>query len=237
MAGYSGEGMVHAWMNVKELAYMVSGKDVDWLPTHFTKMGKGKHRVAPIYVGKFEQSIPRLRASAHPLRPFILILPPRSYYTGLWTALLPFVVIESLSRSFTSVLLPSNAVPSAHLFKTLLLRHATNSSISHQWTITPSPAPCRTTLKSTLFFLLTFQNQPFSLTLQLIVTLKEPGCYDAIPLTITTLPLQRWIEHVDTLFNRFFVVPSNEYLSHWHDVLSTIDWNGMWTMRMCLVAM
>ncbi len=51
-----------------------------------------------------------------------------------------------LSRSFTSVLLPSNAMPSAHLSKTLLLRHATNSSISHQWIITPSPASCRTTL-------------------------------------------------------------------------------------------
>ncbi|KAK0207927.1 hypothetical protein DFS33DRAFT_1458941 [Desarmillaria ectypa] len=34
-AGYSGEGMVHAWMSGKALAYMVLGKDVDWLPTPF----------------------------------------------------------------------------------------------------------------------------------------------------------------------------------------------------------
>ncbi|PBL01355.1 hypothetical protein ARMGADRAFT_1025087 [Armillaria gallica] len=66
----------------KELAYMVSGKDVDWLPAHFAKAGKSKHREARIYVGISEQSVLRLRASAHPLRPFILILPLRSYYTG-----------------------------------------------------------------------------------------------------------------------------------------------------------
>ncbi|KAK0189235.1 FAD dependent oxidoreductase [Armillaria mellea] len=34
-AGYSGEGMVHAWMSGKALAYMVLGKDVDWLPAPF----------------------------------------------------------------------------------------------------------------------------------------------------------------------------------------------------------
>ncbi|KAK0444908.1 FAD dependent oxidoreductase [Desarmillaria tabescens] len=34
-AGYSGEGMVHAWMSGKALAYMVLGKDVDWLPDLF----------------------------------------------------------------------------------------------------------------------------------------------------------------------------------------------------------
>ncbi len=67
VAGYSGEGMVHAWMGVKELAYMVSNKDVDWLPAHFAKAGKSKHRGARIYVGIFEQSVLRLRASTHPL--------------------------------------------------------------------------------------------------------------------------------------------------------------------------
>ncbi|KAK0245486.1 hypothetical protein EDD85DRAFT_943915 [Armillaria nabsnona] len=83
VAGYSGDGMVHAWMSVKELAYMVSGKDVDWLPARFAKVGKGKHRMVRIYVGISEQSVLRLRALAHPLRPFIPMLPPRSYYTGL----------------------------------------------------------------------------------------------------------------------------------------------------------
>ncbi|KAK0440839.1 FAD dependent oxidoreductase [Armillaria borealis] len=34
-AGYSGEGMVHTWMSGKALAYMVLGKDVDWLPAPF----------------------------------------------------------------------------------------------------------------------------------------------------------------------------------------------------------
>ncbi len=34
-AGYSGEGMVHAWMSGRALAYMVLGKDVDWLPAPF----------------------------------------------------------------------------------------------------------------------------------------------------------------------------------------------------------
>ncbi|KAK0440433.1 FAD dependent oxidoreductase [Desarmillaria tabescens] len=34
-AGYSGEGMVHAWMSGKALAHMVLGKDVDWLPAPF----------------------------------------------------------------------------------------------------------------------------------------------------------------------------------------------------------
>ncbi|PBL01365.1 hypothetical protein ARMGADRAFT_423167 [Armillaria gallica] len=128
-------------------------------------------------------------------------------------------------------------MPSPHLFKTLLLQDATNSSISHQWIVAPSPGPCRTTLKSTLFFLLAFQNQQFSITSQLIVTLKESWCYDAIPLTTTTLPLQRWIKDLDTLFNQLFVVPSNGYLSRWHNVSSTIYWNGKWTMRMYLVAM
>ncbi len=128
-------------------------------------------------------------------------------------------------------------MPSAHLFKTLLLRHTTNNSISHHWIIAPSPASYRTTLKYTLFFLLAFQNQQFSITSQLIITLKEPGCYDAIFLTIMTLPLQRWIKDFNTLFNQLFIVPSNGYVSHWHDVSSMIDWNGMWTRRMCLVVM
>ncbi|SJL03068.1 uncharacterized protein ARMOST_06413 [Armillaria ostoyae] len=35
VAGYLGEGMVHAWMSGKALAYTVLEKDVDWLPTPF----------------------------------------------------------------------------------------------------------------------------------------------------------------------------------------------------------
>ncbi len=62
VAGYSGEGIVHAWMSLKELTYMVSDKDV---PARFAKVGRGKHRVARIYVGISEQSVLRLRASAH----------------------------------------------------------------------------------------------------------------------------------------------------------------------------
>ncbi|KAK0443329.1 uncharacterized protein EV420DRAFT_1278006, partial [Desarmillaria tabescens] len=34
-AAYSGEGMMHACMSGKALAYMVLGKDVDWLPAPF----------------------------------------------------------------------------------------------------------------------------------------------------------------------------------------------------------
>ncbi|KAK0506551.1 FAD dependent oxidoreductase [Armillaria luteobubalina] len=34
-AGYSGEGMVHAWMSGKALTHMVLGKDIDWLLSPF----------------------------------------------------------------------------------------------------------------------------------------------------------------------------------------------------------
>ncbi|KAG7450844.1 FAD dependent oxidoreductase [Guyanagaster necrorhizus] len=34
-AGYSGEGMVHAWMSGKALAYIILGKDPHWLPAPF----------------------------------------------------------------------------------------------------------------------------------------------------------------------------------------------------------
>ncbi|KAK0232757.1 FAD dependent oxidoreductase [Armillaria fumosa] len=43
-AGYSGEGMVHPWMSGKALAYMVVGKDVDWLPAPFRITEKGGKR-------------------------------------------------------------------------------------------------------------------------------------------------------------------------------------------------
>ncbi|SJL05363.1 uncharacterized protein ARMOST_08730 [Armillaria ostoyae] len=119
-----------AWMSGKALAYMALGKDVDWLPARFAKVGKGKHRVLiRIYVGISEQSIPRLRALAHPLLPVISILPPDPTARAYETAPISIAGIQSLFRPFALGSLPSDAMPSVRLIKMLPLPHTTYNAL------------------------------------------------------------------------------------------------------------
>ncbi|KAK0456826.1 hypothetical protein EV421DRAFT_2029273 [Armillaria borealis] len=117
-AGYSGEGIVHAWMSVKELACMASGKDVDWLPARFAKVGKGKHRVARIYVGVSEQSVLRLRSSCFGA-------PSTTFYSHPTTEIL----LHRLMNSTSIIRCDRIIIPFVHLSITSIRRNALRSFI------------------------------------------------------------------------------------------------------------